>query len=247
MKKIAFINQKGGTGKTTTSANLGAALALLRKKVLLIDLDSQGNLGYSFGVDGSRGSVTDVLLGRRGLMQVLSERENLWIAPSDGRLADLELSLVGVAGREMLLRNQLARLDGFDLVFIDCSPSLSVLTINALTAADEVVIPLQMEILSLHGLAKILATIREVREVLNHGLKINGIIPCMFDRRRKLSQEVLDQVQAKLGGAVYSTVIRECVRIAEAPSFARSVIAYAPGSNGADDFRRLAREFIRRN
>lgn len=248
MKTIAVINQKGGTGKTTTTMNLGVALAKKGLKVLLVDLDSQGNLSYSFGIDTKVGpTVVDALQGKEVLHAVLVEKEGVRIAPSSTGLADVEVALVNKIGRERFLKDKLAEAAGFDYVFIDSPPSLSVLTINSLNAADEVIIPVQMEILSLQGLSLLLDTVREVQTVLNKNLKVNGIIPFMYDARRNLSHEVLHEIKSGLTDTyVYDTKIRECVKIAESPSFAKSVLSYAPGSNGAQDFTALAKEFIKK-
>lgn len=245
MRILAVCNQKGGTGKTTVAVNLGVALASLGKKVLLIDLDPQANLTYSFGITSPDGSITEVLQGRKTIQVILTEKENLSIAPSSISLADLEVALVNKIGREGILKGRLTGLEGYDYVFIDSPPSLSILTINALNTADEVLIPLQMEILSLQGLTQLLDTIGEIRRVLNSNLKVRGIIPCMFDMRRRLSMEVLKEIEANVKERVFKTVIRECVKIAEAPSFAKSVLSYAPDSHGAEDFISLAKEFLK--
>lgn len=245
MAIIAIINQKGGTGKTTTAINLGTALASLGKKILLIDLDPQTNLSYSFGIKSPNGTITEVLQGKQTLQAILVKKERLSIAPSSISLADLEISLVNKIGREKLLKERLKGLRGYDYVFIDSPPSLSILTINALNAAQEVLIPLQMEILSLQGLAQLLDTINEVRRVLNKNLKIKGIIPSIYDARRRLSDEVLKELGKNFKEKVFKTYIRECVKIAEAPSFAKSVLTYAPSSHGAEDYINLAKEFIK--
>jgi chromosome partitioning protein len=246
MKIISIINQKGGTGKTTTAINLGVALARKGKRVMLVDFDSQGNLTYSFGVPTDKGTIADVLQSKKTIQSVLVEREGVMIAPSSTVLADVEVSLVNRIGRERLLRDKLREAQGFDYIFIDSPPSLSILTVNALNAAHEVLIPVQMEILSLQGLALLLNTTNEVRDVLNPELKICGIVPFMYDKRRNLSQEVLCEIEKSLKDVyLFKTKIRECVKIAEAPSFAKSVLAYAPGSNGTYDFKDLAREFLK--
>jgi chromosome partitioning protein len=167
------------------------------------------------------------------------------MVPSSVSLADVEISLANKIGRERMLEHCLAGLKGYDYVFVDSPPSLSILTINALSTANEVLIPAQMEILSLQGLTQLLDTINEVRQVLNKNLKVAGIIACMYDSRRRLSNEVLAQIKGSLKEKIFKTVIRENVRIAEAPSFAKSVLAYAPGSHGAEDYLSLAKEFIR--
>ena len=245
MKILAVINQKGGTGKTSTAVNLAAALASLGKKILLIDLDPQANLSYSFGIQSpDSGTIADVLQTKQTLQTILVQKECVSIAPSSVALADVEVSLVSKIGRENILKNHLKKLTGFDFCFIDCPPSLSVLTVNALNAAHEVLIPAQMEALSLQGLSQLLDTIAEVKRVLNKNLKICGIIPSMYNSRRRLTEEVLNEIEKNLKVKVFKSKIRECVRIAEAPSFAKSVLAYAPSSNAAEDFLTLAKEFI---
>lgn len=244
MKIIAITNQKGGTGKTTTAINLGGALASLGKKILLIDLDPQANLSYSYGIKNPDATIVEVLQGKKLIQVILIEREGLSIAPSSTSLADMEISLANKIGREQLLKDRLMGLKEFDYVFIDCPPSLSIITINALNAAHEVLIPLQMEVLSLQGLTQLLNTINEVKQVLNKKLRVRGIIPSMLDRRRRLSKEILEETEKNFKEKTFKTVIRECVRIAEAPSFAKSVLTYAPMSHGTEDFMNLAKEFL---
>lgn len=247
MRIITVINQKGGVGKTTTVVNLGVALANLKKKVLLIDLDPQANLTYSFGIDTGtgKGTMAEVLQGKQTIQTILTEREGLQIAPASRGLADVEITLINKIGRENKLKQALANLTGLDYVFIDSPPALSILTINTLNTADEVLIPLQMEVLSLQGLKQLLETVTEVKTVLNKRLEIKGLIAMMFDTSRNLSHEVTAQVKSNVKERFFKTLIRKCVRIAEAPSFAKSVLSYAPGSNGADDFRELAKEFLK--
>ena len=245
MLKVAVINQKGGTGKTTSVINLGVALAQLKQRVLLIDLDAQANLTYSFGITEAPGSIAEVLQGKQVIQTILVNKEGLDIAPSSLALADIEVSLTNKIGREGTLKAKLQGLKDYDYIFIDCPPALSVLTINALNYADEVLIPLQVEVLALQGLNQLLNTIKEVKSVLNPGLKVMGIIPSMYDSRRNLSQEVLKELEKNSKERIFKTLVRECVKIAEAPSFAQSVLAYAPGSNGAEDFLSLAREIIK--
>lgn len=245
MKTIALINQKGGTGKTTTAINLGSALAAKGKKVLLIDFDPQANLTYSFGIQPEKGSITEFLQGKQTLQTLLTSKEELDILPSSSNLADFEVSIVNKIGRENILKDRLKDVKGYDYVFVDCPPSLSILTVNALNATSEVLIPLQMEILSLQGLSQLLGTIHEVKQVLNKKLNIRGIVASMYDSRRKLSKEVMEKIEKNIKERVFKTIIRECVRIAEAPSFAKSVLTYAPSSNGARDYMDLAKEFLK--
>ncbi|MDD5013630.1 MAG: ParA family protein [Atribacterota bacterium] len=244
MRIITVINQKGGTGKTTITMNLGVALALMGKKILLIDFDSQANLTYSFGIRNPKNTIVEVLQGKQTIQTILVKKEGLDIAPSSSLLADLEVSIINKIGREQLLQDRLKGLKEYDYVFIDSPPSLSILTINALTTAGEVLIPLQMEILSLQGLTQLLKTIDEVKNVLNKKLSITGIVVSMYDGRRRLSSEILNEIKNNLKEKVFNSLIRICVKIAESPSFAKSVLSYAPSSEGAIDYKNLAKEFL---
>lgn len=248
MKIIAITNQKGGTGKTSSAINLSCGLATLKKKILLIDLDPQANLTYSFGINNPSYTITDLFSGRPGM--TLIEKEGLSILPADPGglcgLADVELTLMNKPGRERKLKDLLKTVSGYDYIFIDSPPSLTLLTLNALVSADSVLIPMQMEVLALQGLTQLLDTIKKVKAELNPGLKIKGIIPCMYDSRRNLSAEVLQAIKDNFSSVnIFRTHIRTCVRIAEAPSFSKSIISYAPGSNGSIDYMKLAREFIK--
>ncbi|MFT2010887.1 ParA family protein [Pontibacter sp. 13R65] len=241
---VAVINQKGGTGKTTTTINLGSALSKLGKKVLLIDLDPQSNLSYSLAVTNPDGTLADVLLGNRNISDILVETGGMWMAPGSNDLVDVEISLVTQPEREKFLKNVLTDAKGFDYVLIDCPPSLSVLTLNALTAANEVLIPLQMEVLTLQGLDQILNTITKVKKAFNPKLKVKGIVVVMFDSRRKLSQEVLEYLQENVKERIFESQIRLNVKLAEAPSFGKSVLDYDASSNGAKDYKALAAELV---
>ena len=244
MRIITVINQKGGTGKTTITMNLGVALALMGRKILLIDFDPQANLTYSFGIRNPKNTIVEVLQGKQTIQTILVKKEGLDIAPSSSLLADLEVSIINKIGREQLLQDRLKGLKEYDYVFIDSPPSLSILTINALTTAGEVLIPLQMEILSLQGLTQLLKTIDEVKNILNKKLRITGIVVSMYDGRRRLSSEILNEIKNNLKEKVFNSLIRICVKIAEAPSFAKSVLSYAPSSEGAIDYKNLAKEFL---
>ena len=244
MRIITVINQKGGTGKTTITMNLGVALALMGRKILLIDFDPQANLTYSFGIRNPKNTIVEVLQGKQTIQTILVKKEGLDIAPSSSLLADLEVSIINKIGREQLLQDRLKGLKGYDYVIIDSPPSLSLLTINALTTAGEVLIPLQMEILSLQGLTQLLKTIDEVKNVLNKKLRITGIVVSMYDGRRRLSSEILNEIKNNLKEKVFNSMIRICVKITEAPSFAKSVLSYASSSDGAIDYKNLAKEFL---
>ncbi len=259
MRCIAIMNQKGGVGKTTTAVNLSAALAATGQRVCLLDLDPQAHATLHFGLDPQpeTPSIYDVLVRNVPLAQVRRQvDENLWIVPSHLDLAAAELELAGVVGREVILRDKLREdPDEFDYQFIDCPPSLGILTLNALAAVDEVFIPLQPHFLALHGLSKLLATVELVSRRLNGRLKLSGVILCMYDSCTRLAMEVSQDVDAFLrrasdqqlpwaGASIFQTRIRRNVRLAEAPSFGQSIFQYAPQSNGAEDYRSLAREIM---
>jgi len=245
-KIVSVINQKGGTGKTTTSINLGSALSKKGKKILLIDLDPQANLSYSLGIEEPAGTLADVFTGGKKLADVLVHQGNLSIAPGSNELVDIEISLVSQPERERFLKNILTGTKGYDYILIDCPPSLSILTVNALAASDEVVIPLQMEVLTLQGLSQILNTIKQVRTAFNAKLKVKGIVVVMFDKRRKLSAEIQEYLEQNIDERIFDTRIRLNVKLAEAPSFGKSVLDYDPSSNGAQDYLSLAEEFLKK-
>lgn len=241
---VAVINQKGGTGKTTTTINLGSALSKLGRKVLLVDLDPQSNLSYSLAASSPDATLAEVFTGTKKIQDIIIEKDGLWIAPGSNELVDIEISLVQQPERELFLKKILAQVKDFDYILIDCPPSLSVLTLNALTTAHEVLVPLQMEVLTLQGLDQIMNTVQKVRKAFNPKLKIRGIVVVMFDIRRKLSQEVLDYLQENVKEKIFKSRIRLNVKLAEAPSFGKSVLDYEPGSNGAKDYIALAQEFV---
>lgn len=244
MTIISVINQKGGTGKTTTAINLGCAFVRRAKNVLLVDLDTQGNLSYSLGINEFEKSMADVLLGDSKLEDILVEREGLKVAPADNQLADAELSLARTGGQEKALAEVLTNLKGYDFVLIDCPPSLSTLTINALLASDRVIIPMQMEVLSLQGLDQIIQTIDKVKSTFSKELDVEGVLPVMVDSRRKLSQEVKEHIQENYELRIFDSMIRNNVKASEAPSFGKSVIAYKPTSNSAVDYMHFADEIL---
>jgi chromosome partitioning protein len=259
MRSIAIMNQKGGVGKTTTAVNVSAALAATGLRVCLIDLDPQAHATLHFGLDldPDQLSIYQVLTGKTKLSEVRREvAENLWVAASSLDLAAAEIELVSMVGREIILRDKLREDDmPFDYLLIDCPPSLGLLTLNALAAVNEVFIPLQPHFLALHGLSKLLETIDLVAARLNHQLKLSGIILCMYDTNTRLAVEVSQDVDDFFRNArgqstpwataqTFQTRIRRNVRLAEAPSFGKSIFQYAPESNGAEDYRRLAEEIL---
>lgn len=244
---ISLVNQKGGTGKTTSAVNLGSALASLHQRVLLLDLDPQGSLTYSLGIHQPKYSVSQLLMNKASLSEAIISRENMAIVPADLTLADLELSLARVQKREYKLKHLLAELPGYNYILIDCPPSLSLLTINALNASEQVIIPMQMEVLSLKGLENILSTLDKTNKAFNHNLKVMGVLPVMVDSRKNLNDEIKEYIGQNFEVNIFTSSIRTNVKASEAPSFGRSVISYAPHSNSAKDYVSLAKEIIELN
>jgi chromosome partitioning protein len=259
MRRIAILNQKGGVGKTTTAVNLAAALARKGKRVCLIDLDPQAHATTHLGVepDGKEPSMYDVLVHSRPLTEVRRKIEdNLWVVGSDINLAAAEVELAGVVGREVILRDLLHQDEGaFDFVFMDCGPSLGVLTLNALSAAGEVFIPLQPHFLALHGMSKLFETTALVAKRINPGLKITGIILTLCEANTRLAQEVIRDLQGFLDRSrsatapwaharIFNARIRRNVKLAECPSFGKPIFSYEPGCNGAADYEGLAQEVL---
>jgi chromosome partitioning protein len=257
MRRIAIINQKGGVGKTTTAVNLAAALARNGQRVCVLDLDPQAHATTHLGIepDGKSPSMYDVLVDSRPLAEVRRKvDDNLWVAGSDINLAAAEVELAGVVGREVILRDLLLQDEGaFDFVFMDCAPSLGVLTLNALAAAGEVFIPLQPHFLALHGMGKLFETTALVAKRINPALKVTGIVLCLYESSTRLAQEVVGDLQEYLEKSrgttapwakarIFSTRIRRNIKLAECPSFGQSIFAYAPACHGAQDYLALAAE-----
>jgi chromosome partitioning protein len=247
---VAIANQKGGVGKTTTAINLGAALAAFDHKIALVDFDPQANatsgLGFSRQKNGD--NAYDVLLGadpREALRATAFP--NLWLIPSGRDLVGAEIELVNQQGRERRLREAIDRVrEDFDFIFVDCPPSLSLLTVNGLTAADSVLIPLQTEYFALEGVSELLDSVERVRNVFNPALEIEGILLTMYDDRTNLGRQVLDDIRSHFGRLVYETVIPRNVRLGEAPSFGKPVLAYDIKSKGAEAYLALGRELLKR-
>ena len=257
MRTIAIINQKGGVGKTTSAVNLSAALAESGQKVWLIDMDPQAHASLHLGIAvlDDEPTTYDVLTGHAKIQSTwINVEKNLWLSPSHIDLAAAEMELAGEVGREIILRDAMSSVeDEFDYVILDCPPSLGVLTLNALTAADEVFLPLQPHFLALHGLSKLLKTISLVSKRLNPNLILSSVLYCMYDSGTRLAGEVVNDVEQFLleerdSNSVWSTAqsfdtrIRRNIRLAEAPSYGQSIFSYAPESNGAQDYRSLAME-----
>lgn len=249
---VAIANQKGGVGKSTTAINLGAGLALQGERVLLVDLDPQGNTSSGLGID--RGSIElstyEVLIDDIALEDVVEPTSvgGLYIVPATIELAGAEIELVSLFSREMRLANALKPvLDGYDFVLIDCPPSLGLLTVNGLSAANEVAIPIQCEYYALEGVSQLIRNVQLVQQSLNPELEVEGVILTMFDGRTTLSADVVDQVREHFGDTTYKTVIPRTVRLSEAPSYGEPIEAFDPMSRGAIAYRELAREFRRRH
>jgi chromosome partitioning protein len=262
MRTIAFMNQKGGVGKTTTTANLGAALAEMGKRICLIDLDPQAHLTINYGMDPTpeMTSLYNVLVDEVPLNDAVHPvGDRLWLIPSSIDLAAAEVELVTVLGREMLLKNALesANVD-YDYVLMDCPPSLGLLTINALCAASEVIIPMQPHFLALQGVAKLLETVQLVNKRMNPRLKVTGVALTLYDSQTKLTSEVVSELTTFItaaegktvpwsGAKVFNSRIRRNIKLAESPSFGQTILKYDPSSNGAADYRALAAELAEMN
>jgi len=252
-KVISVANQKGGVGKTTTAINLAASLAVLEKKVLIIDADPQANTtsGLNFSPENNqKRTLYEVLIGKLGITDALIQTEiaNLHMIPSHINLVGAELELVDAPDRESALKNALAPIkDNYDYIVIDCSPSLGLITINSLTASDSVMIPVQPEFFALEGLGKLLQTIRLVQAGPNAGLTIEGFVVTMFDGRTKVHNQVLGELREHFGEMVFSTIIQRNIRLSEAPSHGKPIILYDVICNGTTNYLNLAKEVLEKN
>ena len=250
MKKICIFNQKGGVGKTTTNINLCAFLAMEGYKVLTIDIDPQGNTTSGLGLDKRNLEVSmyDVLTNNASLEQVIIKSElipNLYIAPSTMELAGAEVEIIGIKDRETILLREISKIkDQYDFIFIDCPPSLGVLTINALTAVDSVLIPIQCEFYALEGVGQLINTIQLVKKTLNKSLDIEGVLMTMYDYRTNLSNEVYDEAKKFFNDKVYDATIARNIRLAEAPSFGLPIMLYDDKCKGAIAYKKFAKEFL---
>jgi chromosome partitioning protein len=248
---LAVVNQKGGVGKTTTAVNLATLLAVKGKSVLVIDVDPQGNATSGFGFDKNNldKTIYDVLINNEPVKNALysSGRENLSLIPANIQLAGAEIELVNLVSRETFLKRAIQELrNQFDFILMDCPPSLGLLTVNALTAADGVLVPIQSEYYALEGLTQLMETVTLIKRGLNPHLSIFGVVVTMFDARTQLAHQVANEVRRYFGDKVFRTIIPRNVRLSEAPSFGKAINEYDPRSKGAESYDALAREVIRR-
>lgn len=241
---ISLLNHKGGVGKTTSAINIGAGLVELKQRVLLVDLDPQANLTLSLGIGRQPVTIYESLMGESDLAPV-AYRENLDVVTSSLDLSSAEMELVNEAGREFILRELFAGVsDQYDFIIVDCPPSLGLLTLNALTSSQQVIIPLQTEFLAMQGLAKIKQVIQKVKLRLNKQLQISGVLATMYDARKVLNRDVVETIKKYFGPLVFETYIRDNVALAEAPAQQQDIFSYAPNSNGAEDYLAVCREIL---
>ncbi len=251
-KIISVVNQKGGVGKTTTAVNLASALGISGKKVLLVDADPQGNTTSGYGINKKEVKIStyELLIGKGNAESaaLVTEYENVWVVPSSMDLAAAEVDLIEIENRQNQLKMALATArDKYDYIFIDCPPSLGLITINALNASDTVFVPIQCEYFALEGLSQLMATVRQVKRLYNPTLEIEGIVLTMFDGRLNLTNQVVGEIKKYFSDKLYKTVIPRAVRLSEAPSYGMPIQYYDKRSKGAAAYNDLAKEFLKKN
>ena len=250
-KIISIVNQKGGVGKTTTAVNIASAVGIAGKKVLLIDLDPQGNTTSAYGIAKNTKNTSDSLLMGEipaGEAVIKTAFKNVDVIPTTMDLAGAEIELISVSSRENALKNALSTIrDNYDFIFIDCPPSLSIITINALTASDSFLVPIQCEYFALEGLSQSMASVRQVKSRYNSLIELEGVLLTMYDGRLNLTRQVVLEIKKFFGNKLYSSVIPRAVRLSEAPSYGKPIQYYDKNSKGANAYNDLAKEFIKRN
>lgn len=240
---LSVVNHKGGTGKTTTTVNLGSGLAAAGKRVLLIDFDPQGSLSYSLGLADQSLTIADVLTDDCTMQEVMQQREGMDVLAANSTLADVELAMAKSEEHLSHLKNILVTLSGYEYVLIDCPPTLSLLTLNALAGSDFVIIPMQMDVLALRGLDSMLDILKKIN-LINKHIEVLGVLPVMVEPRKNIYQEILRHIQTHYDVRIFENVIRSSVKAAEAPSFGKSVVAHAPLSTTAMDYKKLVSEML---
>ncbi len=252
MRIISFSNNKGGVGKTTSTVNIAACLQKLNKKVMVVDMDPQAQSTYHFGISQNRfdnpikieKTIYEVIKGEISYKDVLIDRAGVHVLPSSPELRGIEF--IAIPAKEFLLRDSLEMIKGYDFILIDCPPSLGILTLNALCFSTEIFIPLQMQFLPYHGMYNLFEVVEMVKKRLNKNIKISGIIGTMYNANRVITKEVIDEINKRLPGKLFNTLIRENVALQEAPSWGKTIFEYKPDSNGADDYMELTKEILER-
>lgn len=246
MKVISISNNKGGVGKTTSTVNIAAGMHSLGKKVLVIDMDHQSQTTYHLGINPNKlkKSIFDVLKGEIPYKDIIIDRNGIHLLPSSPDLKDIEF--LPIPAKEFLLKEALQNLNGYDFVFIDCPPSLGILTLNALTFSDEIIVPLQVQFLPFHGMYNLFEAVQMVKKRLNKNLEITGIIGTMFNAQKTINKEVIEETKKRLPGKLFQTLIRENVALQEAPSWGKTIFEYKPGSTGAKDYMDLTEEILKK-